>query len=261
MKTNKFYIFRHINCPFYTLRVHTEADGKTCDTYVKNLASTKAESIKLARLYVKSYSAIAGDLFKVEFISSTNILLYDNPIEELLKPYQKDQLTLISSGCIPFGALQDSLIIDAPSDYLIWCCENAPLNPNNILLKNLASAALAVLIERGEIKSNIDLEKYSRTKKENRIEKEKSSKYYGMLKQRLELTASIVVSQSKFDEVYQTRKYFYKMLSDDNIIIYSGTTPLGETGDSVKLKATIKKHDLYRGCKTTHISCPKLINV
>ena len=43
-----------------------------------------------------------------------------------------------------------------------------------------------------------------------------------------------------------------------NVFVYWGKC-LGNKGDNIKLKATVKGHDVYKGVKQTNINRPKII--
>lgn len=45
--------------------------------------------------------------------------------------------------------------------------------------------------------------------------------------------------------------------ADGNVVVYKGTSKLGERGDTVTVKATVKDHDVRDGVKQTKISRPK----
>jgi predicted Fe-S protein YdhL (DUF1289 family) len=44
---------------------------------------------------------------------------------------------------------------------------------------------------------------------------------------------------------------------DGNVVVYKGTNCLGEKGDAVSVKATVKDHDIRDGVRQTKISRPK----
>ena len=46
--------------------------------------------------------------------------------------------------------------------------------------------------------------------------------------------------------------------ADGNVVVYKGTNRLGERGDTVTVKATVKDHDVRDGVKQTKISRPKM---
>jgi hypothetical protein len=54
---------------------------------------------------------------------------------------------------------------------------------------------------------------------------------------------------------------FLHVMNDSagNVIVYKGTNCLGDKGESVKIKATIKEHDIREGVKQTKIARPKTI--
>jgi len=45
--------------------------------------------------------------------------------------------------------------------------------------------------------------------------------------------------------------------ADGNVVVYKGTNCLGEKGDAVSVKATVKEHDVRDGVRQTKISRPK----
>lgn len=87
----------------------------------------------------------------------------------------------------------------------------------------------------------------------------KNSKHIGEPKQRLEL-------ELKLEYIHLTDGLYGKTFihhfrdKDNNILIWFGSTTIDMIeGEMNKVKATIKKHDIYDGIKQTHINRVKLI--
>lgn len=161
-------------------------------------------------------------------------------------------------GIIPFGQQKGIKVEAAENTHLKWIIENARKQPKNLILNSLKYSSILTLLERGEI--NTESYKKLTTLKDGKLKTEINSQYIKPLGARLELNGVITHHSSRLDQIYGGRNNFYKIITPDgNILIYSGKTHLGEKGDNINIKATIKKYDSYRDCRTNIISSPKTI--
>ena len=109
-------------------------------------------------------------------------------------------------------------------------------------------------LEHGKDFSEKQLELANEVIKE---EKEKpESLHIGEIGDRLEFSGKIikVVTGQNFYGFWQ----IVTILCDGNQVVYKGKSYLGEKGDQVELKATIKSHDFFRDQKQTQINRPKV---
>lgn len=113
------------------------------------------------------------------------------------------------------------------------------------------NAAALAMIERGE-KRVAEREK---ARAEAAARDQAASGWIGKVGDRLVLELTI---RSVFERDGQYGLTFFHVMNDDagNVVIYGGTKELGERGDRVTVKATIKDHDQREGIKQTKISRP-----
>ena len=67
------------------------------------------------------------------------------------------------------------------------------------------------------------------------------------------LTVRMVV---QMEGIYGTSYLHVMHDADGNVVVYKGTNQLGDKGDTVTVKATVKEHDMRDGVKQTKISRP-----
>jgi hypothetical protein len=83
------------------------------------------------------------------------------------------------------------------------------------------------------------------------------SKHFGNVGDRIELEATIVFSKG-FDNFYGVTYINSLVDNDGNHFVYKGNE-LGNAGDVVTLKATVKEHSEYNGVNQTVINRPKIL--
>lgn len=135
--------------------------------------------------------------------------------------------------------------------------------PENDYLYNLSLLAKAVSVTNknfGIACSAINA--YSRAK-EREIRRNKAkesdinSQYIAQPGERLDFEALVVYSTIFESDWGKTN--FYKMKQGDNVVVYFASTPMGwDQGETVKFKATVKKHELREGIKQTVVTRAKL---
>ena len=92
-----------------------------------------------------------------------------------------------------------------------------------------------------------------------RIEEGKNSDFVGVVGERLILSFEISFIKPLMTQFGESFLHICKD-SKGNQIVYIGSKSLGSKGDSVNVKATIKKHDIREGVKQTVINRPTLVN-
>jgi hypothetical protein len=108
--------------------------------------------------------------------------------------------------------------------------------------------AVLAMIERGEARV-AEREEAMRAKADR-------SGWIGNVGERMVFTLTIQMVISM--EGQYGYSYLHVTEADDgNTVIYKGTNCLGERGDKVTVKATVKEHDIRDGVKQTKISRPK----
>ncbi|AHJ10755.1 hypothetical protein P106B_72 [Rhizobium phage vB_RglS_P106B] len=85
------------------------------------------------------------------------------------------------------------------------------------------------------------------------------SEFVGSLKERREFTLTIT-GYSKSDDDWGI-SYFHAMKDEaGNVFIYRGTVKIGEKGETVTFKATVKNHQERNGVKQTYLNRPTVDN-
>lgn len=255
IKKIELYICTGGNGIYYTLRkvaYPTRDPVKPLDTFVKNLATSESSAIESAITYTNA--------LKVASQGEVEIILDETPREKpintwgdgKLSPARMAFMREVMNGIMPYGLHQKKAFTEIPSDYLAWACKEA-LTKNDPVTQNVASAAFCVLLDRNEIKTKADIDALTLVKENQN----KLSDYFGMIKHRVEIPrAKIEYLKKDHNTQYNRPSYFYKLRAGNDILIYSGSSFLGNVDDEINIKATINKHVNYHGTKSTVISRP-----
>ena len=112
--------------------------------------------------------------------------------------------------------------------------------------------AVLAMIERGEAR----VAERAKAREEARQADADKSGWIGEVGERrvFDLTIRMVV---EIDGHYGTSYLHVMHDADGNVVVYKGTNLLGEKGNAVSVKATVKDHDTRDGVKQTKISRPK----
>jgi hypothetical protein len=112
--------------------------------------------------------------------------------------------------------------------------------------------AVLAMIERGEVR----VAERAKAREEARQADADKSGWLGTVGERrvFDLTIRMVIAM----EGQYGYSYLHVMNDvDGNVVVYKGTNCLGEKGDAVSVKATVKEHDIRDGVRQTKISRPK----
>jgi predicted Fe-S protein YdhL (DUF1289 family) len=112
--------------------------------------------------------------------------------------------------------------------------------------------AVLAMIERGEAR----VAERAKAREEARQADADKSGWIGEVGERrvFDLTIRMVIAM----EGQYGYSYLHVMNDvDGNVVVYKGTNCLGEKGDAVSVKATVKEHDIRDGVRQTKISRPK----
>jgi uncharacterized protein (DUF3820 family) len=230
----------------YTLRQSRSNRYFTTDFYICNLSLDLEKAIAKARDYFERihYKHEFGEVF------FNDCPEYD-PRERRkgMTAKQTDAVDEIERGFFPFGKHRGTKIEDAPDGYVLWWADKA--NEEDVVVKALASFCMGVALERNLIAK----------REEKRAEwdaRDRASNHVGVVGERLTFENAVAISiyhkASDYDDGYWINKF---QIGDD-IIVYYGKK-LAEKGDTVTLKATIKRHNEWEGKKTTVIQRPKVL--
>ena len=221
-------------------------------TYLTNLAATAELAIEKAELYVEAIRQRIGerDDFKIELDpdpDSVTIRRRGN-----LSVRDTQNLICIEEGKFPFGKHKDQQIENAPERYILYWADQHSEESDNIVIQTLSSICMGIALERGYIAARDK-------RREEKYEQESKSNFIGNIGERLELKGVLYEKWEKgndFDGFY----FLNKVRINDNIVVYTGKS-LGEVGQEIAFKATIKQHNEYKGIKSTKVNRPMSVRV
>jgi hypothetical protein len=119
-------------------------------------------------------------------------------------------------------------------------------------LSDAQTKAVLSLIERGETRAA----ERAKSRADSLAKDAETSGWVGAVGDRMQfdLTLRMVLTMSG---MYGTSYLHVMHDSAGNVVVYKGTNKLGDKGDTVSVKATIKEHGTRDGVKQTKISRPK----
>ncbi|AGR48013.1 hypothetical protein PHIM7_293 [Sinorhizobium phage phiM7] len=238
----------------YTIRTQRIIPGVmiACnDHYVCNVAATEEKAEEKALAYCARMQERMGDGVVVEYIGFDGGDIIKR--RGKLSAYDTQAIEDIEAGEFPFGKHKGEKIVDAPDGYITWLADqmnNPALKP---VMAALAAVAYGVAIERGLFAKR-------EARKLELQEMEAKSNFVGTIGERREFEGELIsVFGIKNDPSDMGVAYYVnKIKMGDDIIVYAGNK-LGERGDTLKIKATIKAHKEYKGAKTTKVNRPKVL--
>lgn len=153
---------------------------------------------------------------------------------------------LLEAGKAPLGVHKGKLIKELPVNTLLYYADQFEHISESVYGQYVeacldAAFDLGYIHEREKVRQDkrlIDLESY----------------FIGDIGQRLELECVINGVYYNESQCYTTNI----LKCGNNIVKYFGAS-LGKAGETIKLKCTIKRHDVYKDIKSTTISRPKVI--
>lgn len=239
----------------YTLRTSRSMSGNNhhsyTDSYIRNLAATEELADQKAFEYF--------EVVKSRFADQKDVtVLYSGVCEQADKRRGKlsiqdtRAIETVETGVFPFGKHKDTKIADAPDGYILWLADmQKNIEELRPVMAALASIASGIAVERG-------LYAKREAARAEQHEKELKSTFVGAVGERREFEGEVMqVFAKKYDDD-QIAYYVNRILIGDDIIVYAGNK-LGEKGDKLKIKATIKGHNEYKGVKTTQVNRPKVL--
>lgn len=240
----------------YTLRTQRVSTSDTygcfSNHYICNLAATP----ELAASKAEAYFAAITDNMVAD--PSVKVVLDIDP--EFVADKRNGKMSIddtrkteqIEAGIFPFGKHYATKISDAPDSYIMYFADMLLKKESKAstvpVTQALALACMGVALERGLIAKREAVV-------QARNERDALSLFMGEETQRIDFEGTLEVSIQKQDG-YGGFYWINKVYCNTNIVIYLGSKSLGTVGEVVKFKATIKKHSLHNGIKTTQVSRP-----
>lgn len=231
---------------FYTLWTQRTGGGFYADPhYVCNLAVDEDRALEKARDYAERMSDRLAPM-PVVFVGFEHEGLARR--RGKLSVRDTANLEKIEAGIFPFGKHKDTRISDAPDGYVLFFADKAKDEGLDVSMSALAAACLGVALER-------DLIAKRDAAREERAALDAQSGHVGEVGDRLEFQGEVV---TVFRKEYQdgTGYWISKVRDGVNLVSYLGAKPLGERGAVVRFRATVKRHDDYKGVRSTQVSRP-----
>lgn len=256
--TVRFYITTGKKNAMYTLRQTwlNDSTNNSTSVFVNNhictLSSDEDKAILKAKNFVDGYRERVGETenFKIELDPNPHC---DN-FKRKGKLSVKDTHTLniIESGIFPIGKNKNTKIEDAEDTYILYWVDKLNEEISEVL-KALSAYCLGIALERGIIAKREE-------KRKEQLEKDLLSEFIGNVGERMEFSGKLISSNEEkiyFEgEGYVGNGIFKnRFMSGNNIVYYKGKK-LGEVGDEIKIKATIKSNYEKNNVKMTIVNRP-----
>jgi hypothetical protein len=229
----------------FTLWVGRVGAGCMVDHYVCNLAATEELAEAKAIDYCERMSERCG--FKVHFdgFDVTNI----RHRRGNLSARDTANIEQIEAGVFPFGKHAGTRIADAPDGYVLFFADKH--DASDVVTQALAAACMGVAMER-------DLIAKRQAARDEQAAQDALSRHVGEIGERLTITGEIVSAFYKEPTAWADGYTITKVRHGNDLFVYWGNG-IGERGDVVTMKATVKRHDEYKGVLSTTVNRPKLL--
>lgn len=249
-----FYISTGAKNAMHTLRIRRDSAGLNPnfmpDFYVKNLAvDVETAQAKAQEHFDAWVERVGGD--RPDF----KVFLDLEPEYDITKRRGKLSvrdthcIEMIESGRFPFGKHKGEEITNAPENYVLWFADkNKTGEETNPVMIALSSICMGVAFEKGFIAKR-------EAAKQERAAIDSKSEFIGTVGERINFSGIIVTSFFKGDDMGGF--WINKVRMGDNLVTYIGNK-LGEQGEEITFKATIKAHNEYNGIKSTVVNRPKV---
>jgi hypothetical protein len=237
----------------YTLRMFREGGPVsawyTPDFYLCNLSTDPVKAAAKAEEYVARIRGHQeGQGITVNLCTESEYTAMKR--RGNLSARQTHQIATIESGVFPFGKHGGAKISEAPASYLLWFADKAKDPSADAVIQALAAACYGAALEAGHIAAR-------QAVRDAQAEVDALSCHVGTVGQRLDLTGTLFYCFMKVSEFDGSTYFINKLRVGSDIVVYIGNQ-LGEKGETITLRATVKKHDEYKGVKTTTVNRPKV---
>lgn len=248
----EFYISTGAKNAMYTLRSVRRMHGMNPefmpDHYIRNLAADLEKAEQKAAEYVDAYRERVGETEGFSIILSFGA---DNAIyarRGKLSVNDTRMIETIEAGISPFGKHAGEKIDDLPESYILFFADKYG-HTEKPVMEVFAAACLGVALERGYIAKRDE-------RRDEQRKKDLLSNFVGEIGVRQ--TFEGVVESVFYKETFEGGYYINKVRCGDDLVMYFGNK-LGEKGESLKFKGTVKNHCEYEEVKSTQINRPKVI--
>lgn len=221
--------------------------------HVKNLSRNPHEALRKAQDHIRAEGGDADSAlmaFDPEKVSGLNTWGECNP-------QRQADLDLIAKGTMPFGKHFGQAIVDIPVEYFAnWYLDGDIDTKRSDSVKE--HIRLQVISRRDEFMAVVEANKAAQAQRDAELEAKRSkSSHVGQAGDRIDITATITVVKA-IDGFYGISYFTILENSKGDVFKYVGSAELGEKGQTITMKATVKDHAEYDGVNQTVINRPKL---
>lgn len=248
-----YYISTGKKNAMYTLRQRRDVVGQASfmgafmpDFYLCTLAATEDKAVAKAKEYVDAMRDRIGET------SGFKIIFDDSPDHENYKRRGKlstrdtRNMETIEDGFFPFGKHVGTPICAAPESYVLFFADKAKSETDPVMCA-LSAACMGIALERGWIAKR-------EVVRAERAAVDSLSNFIGKVGERRDFTGVVVTSFNKITE--WDNYWINKIRVGDDLVSYMGCKSLGNQGEEITFRATIKEHKDYNGIKTTKVNRP-----
>ncbi len=218
------------------------------DCYVCNLAADESRAMEKAAEYVEAFRARVGETedFKIVFDESGAAReAYKRrgklSIEDTFK------IERIESGVIPFGKYADKNFSETPDSYILYWVDKSRDEITDPVIGAIIAVCQGIAAEKGLIAKRD-------AAREARHAEDLKSNYIGTIGKRQAFTGVLEYLSGPNEGSYGVW-HTNKVRIGDDIVIYFGA-PLGEQGETITFRATVKAHKEKDGVKSTQVNRP-----
>jgi uncharacterized protein (DUF3820 family) len=250
-----YYVSTGAKNAMYTLRCRRDCIGQAAfmsefmpDWYVCNLAADEARALEKAAQFVDDFRARVGESeeFKINFDSSgADCEAYKR--RGKLSVRETFKIERIESGVIPFGKYADKLFSDAPDSYILYWVDKSREEITDPVIGAIMAVCQGIAAEKGLIAKRD-------AAREARHAADMKSNHIGTVDKRQDFTGVLEYVSAPNEGAYGVW-HTNKVRIGDDIVIYFGA-PLGEQGETITFRATVKAHKEKDGVKTTQVNRP-----
>ena len=238
----------------YTLRgLHGyEWDGTPRMSHIINLSRDPHQALEKARQYIISQGDSIEGLAKFDPDNVRDLNVWGE-----CDAQRQQDLRLIDKGVMPFGKHFGEAISDIDIEYFAKWYLNFDIDTkrSDTVKERIR---LQVLPRRDEFMAVVEADKAAKAQREADLEAKRSkSSHVGEIGDRIDITATITVVKA-IDGFYGVSYFTILENSEGDVFKYFGSAELGDKGESITLKATVKDHDKYDQVKQTVINRPKV---
>lgn len=248
-----YYVSTGAKNAMYTLRCRRDVVGSPDlgafmpDYYLCNLAAEEERAVVKAREYVDAMRGRMGERegFSITFIGCPDSETFKR--RGKLSVRDTHNIEQIEAGMFPFGKHAGKRISDAPDSYVLFFADKSS-GENDVVMGALAAACMGIALEKGLVAKR-------ELVRAERAEQDAKSAFIGTIGDRREFVGELFMAFERRNECGPST-WINKIRVGDDIVTYIGSKALGEAGTRVEFKATVKRHDEYKGVRTTVVSRP-----